>query len=141
MTQSPKSGADTSNFDIHAKNGDDREWSLVGRPSWRSEAFNLNLLKNPRYDMYGSSFFMPEDEELTLFEPANTLPVAPFPYPLFGYGSSLLLFGMMGFLRLNRWAAFGLVAGCIPAFATEMFLGNFQQPNAECQHRVDSLLM
>jgi hypothetical protein len=128
--QSPQGGADTSNFDIYAKNGDDGEWALVGRPSWRSDALNYQDLKNPRYDTHGTSFFMPKDQELTLFEPSVTQLNPPFPGPLFFYGLALLLFGIMGFLRLNNWAAVGFATVCIVALARENNIGNAENPNA-----------
>jgi len=131
MLQSPNGGADTSNFDIYAKNGDDGEWGLVGRPSWRSDALNYQDLKNPRYDTHGTSFFMPKDQELTLFEPAVTQLNPPFPGPLFFYGLALLLFGIMGFFRLNNWADVSLATACVVALARENNIGNFEDPNAQ----------
>ena len=131
MPQSPNGGADTSNFDIYAKNGDDGEWGLVGRPSWRSDALNYQDLKNPRYDTHGTSFFMPKDQELTLFEPAVTRLFPPFPGPLFFYGLAVLLFGIMGFFRLNNWAGVSLATACVVALARENNIGNFENPNAQ----------
>jgi hypothetical protein len=39
--KTPKGGADTSNFEVKAKRGDEGEWKVVGRPSWRAWSSDL----------------------------------------------------------------------------------------------------
>lgn len=123
-SQSGAGGADTSDFDIHAREGDGDEWTLVGRPAWKHNADEL-----PQFQASGALFSMPESEELTLFEPMvfeKGLRHATAPF--IGYGISLLLYGIIGFLRFYDWANAGVAVGCMIAIILEAILGKFFFP-------------
>jgi hypothetical protein len=116
--QSGGGGADTSNFDIHARAGKDGEWSLVGRPGWRHDAQGF-----PHFEFSGAPFSMPESRELTLFEPMvfeGGLSNARAPF--IGYGIGLILYGIMGFLRCYDWSNAGIVVGCFIGLALEAII-------------------
>jgi len=110
--KSPAGGADTSNFDVHAKSAGG-DWILVGRPSWKSTSSPL-----VQYDLQSTAFAMPETEEMTLFEPMLRGTLQTFPSSSFGYGLGFVMFGTMGFLRFHDWAAAGMAVG----FALAVFL-------------------
>lgn len=127
VTQSPKGGADTSNFDIRARRSDDDEWSVVGRPSWLGSSDPGNV----GFFLDGENFLMPAAEELTLFEPLVHDDLDNIPGPLFFHGVGFLFFGVFGFLRFYTFAPWNLAVFPFIAIFTEFVIGNLNIPHAD----------
>lgn len=122
--QLPQDGADTSNFDVHAKGIESNEWILVGRLSWWINADHLPLYEVPEPGTLSySSFAMPTSEEVIVFEPFIMDKLDWFPSPLFGYGLGMILFAAMAFFNLHDWAAASMSVGCAISIFLEIMLG------------------
>jgi hypothetical protein len=127
VTQSPKAGADTRNFDIHAKRSETDEWSLVGRPSWLASP----IPENVAFMLDRKDFMMPDSEEVTLFEPLVHDSLQDIPGPFFFYGVGFFLFGLLGFLRFYTTAPWSMVVSSFFAIFLEFVIGNLNIPNAD----------
>jgi len=115
LLQSAQGGADTSNFDIHAKASHDDEWTLVGRPAWKP-----HVTGDPVYDVYGLSYSMPKSNGTTLFEPMAR--PASLPYDTVSYicyGAGLLFFGIFSSLQLPFLSNAGISVGFLSSIILE----------------------
>jgi len=118
LLQSAQGGADTSNFDIHAKASHDDEWTLVGRPAWKPHVSGY-----PVYDLHGLSYSMPKLHGITLFEPMvfpTSLRYENVSY--IGYGAALLFFGIFSFLQLPFLSSAGMSVGFLSSIILEAVL-------------------
>jgi hypothetical protein len=127
VSQSPKGGADTSNFDIRARRSDDDEWSVVGRPSW----LGSSIPRNVDFFLDRQIFLMPAAEELTLFEPLVDDDLNDIPGALFFHGVGFLFFGVFGFLRFYTFAPWNLAVFSFIAIFMEFVKGNLNIPHAD----------
>ena len=117
--QSTKGGVGTSDFDIYARKNESDSWRVVGRPAWVASQYRSSV----EFIIGLGPYAKPTNEEVILFEPTLVGALQNFPRPIFGYGISMFLFGMMGFFRFYDWAPVSFVPGCFVVFLSEIVTG------------------